>query len=118
MQIYANKYTDEEICKIRNIMAKVKKIGKVISDKMDKTVVVLVERFKKHPLYKKHYRVRKKYYAHDEENRYKVGDIVEITESRPFSRKKRWIVSRLVEKGKEELDEEEASKSDELLSLE
>lgn len=66
--------------------------GRVISDKQDKTVVVAVEKFKLHPLYKKRYKVIKKFYAHDPANRYKTGDIVSIVESRPISRQKRWRV--------------------------
>lgn len=67
--------------------------GKVVSDKMDKTVVVLVERSKRHPIYRKNYIVSTKFKAHDEKNEYKTGDIVEITESRPLSADKRWVVS-------------------------
>ena len=66
--------------------------GVVISDKMDKTVVVSVSRFIKHPLYGKFYKVSKKYKAHDEDNKYKVGDKVEITETRPISKDKRFKV--------------------------
>ena len=66
--------------------------GVVVSDKMDKTIVVLVERIKKHPKYKKYFKVRKKYKAHDPENKYKVGDKVTIQESRPISKEKRWVV--------------------------
>lgn len=66
--------------------------GTVVSNKMDKTIVVLVERLKKHPKYKKYYKTRKKYKAHDPENKYKVGDKVIIQESRPISREKRWVV--------------------------
>ncbi len=73
-------------------------IGRVMSDKMDKTVVVEVVRFKVHGVYKKYVRVRKRYKAHDEKNEYKVGDRVEITEHRPLSRHKRFIVSRLIER--------------------
>jgi len=62
--------------------------GVVLSDKMDKTVVVSVSRFIKHPLYGKFYKVSKKYKAHDEENKYKVGDKVEIVETRPISKDK------------------------------
>jgi small subunit ribosomal protein S17 len=69
-----------------------------MSDKMDKTVVVEVVRFKVHGVYKKYVRVRKRYKAHDEKNEYKVGDRVEITEHRPLSRHKRFIVSRLIER--------------------
>jgi small subunit ribosomal protein S17 len=68
--------------------------GVVVSDKMDKTVVVNVERRFKHPLYKKFIRRTKKYLAHDEENRCKVGDVVSIRESRPLSKRKAWEVIR------------------------
>lgn len=66
--------------------------GIVVSDRMDKTIVVLVERIKQHPLYKKRYKVQKKYKAHDPENKHKVGDKVIIQECRPISKEKRWIV--------------------------
>ncbi len=66
--------------------------GVVVSDKMDKTVVVLVGRFVKHPKYKKYYTVNKKYHAHDERNQYKIGDEVEIIETRPISRRKSFAV--------------------------
>ena len=72
-------------------MAKVLK-GTVVSDKMNKTVVVRVERYVKHPKFKKYYRVHKKFKAHDEENKYKTGDKVLIQESRPISKKKTWAV--------------------------
>ncbi|AJE98030.1 MULTISPECIES: 30S ribosomal protein S17 [Pandoraea] len=72
-------------------------VGKVVSDKMDKTVTVLVERQMKHPLYGKYIVRSKKYHAHDEANQYKEGDTVEIQESRPLSKTKAWTVSRLVE---------------------
>ncbi len=64
--------------------------GLVVSDKMDKTVVVSVSRFVKHPLYGKYYKVNKKYKAHDEENKYKVGDKVEIVGTKPISKDKRF----------------------------
>jgi len=66
--------------------------GVVVSDKMDKTVVVSVTRFVKHPLYGKFYKVSKKYKAHDENNKYKVGDQVEILETRPISKDKKFKV--------------------------
>jgi len=66
--------------------------GVVVSDKMDKTVVVIVSRFIKHPLYGKFYKVSKKYKAHDEENKYKTGDKVEIIETRPISKDKRFKI--------------------------
>jgi len=74
--------------------------GRVVSDKMDKTVTVLVERKVKHPLYGKVIRLSKKYHAHDENNELQVGDLVEIQESRPLSKTKTWNVSRLVEKNR------------------
>lgn len=66
--------------------------GTVVSDAMDKTVVVEVGRFVKHPKYKKFYTISKKYHAHDEKNQYKIGDEVEIVSTRPISKKKSFIV--------------------------
>ena len=66
--------------------------GTVVSDKNDKTIVVRVERQVMHPLYKKYIKRSKRYAAHDEDNRFKVGDVVRIIESRPLSRTKRWRV--------------------------
>lgn len=66
--------------------------GKVVSDKMDKTVVVQVERRVLHPRYRKYINRTKTYKAHDEANTHKVGDVVVIQESRPLSRTKRWVV--------------------------
>ncbi len=66
--------------------------GKVVSAKPKKTVIVEVIRYKTHPLYKKKYRVTKKYAAHDEKEVFKEGDLVRIIESRPFSKTKRWRV--------------------------
>ncbi len=80
-----------------------KLIGRVASDKMDKTVVVEVVRFKRDSVYQKYVRVRKRYKAHDEKNEYKVGDRVEIVEHRPLSRHKRWAVARLIERPASEL---------------
>ncbi len=73
-------------------------IGRVVSDKMQKTVVVQVERTHRHPLYGKVVRVRKKYYAHDEGNSCRTGDLVRIVESRPLSRLKRWVVEEILER--------------------
>lgn len=73
-------------------------IGKVVSDKRSKTVTVLVERRVKHELYGKIVAKSSKYHAHDEKGEYKLGDIIEITESRPISKTKNWVASRLVEK--------------------
>ena len=73
--------------------------GVVVSDKMDKTVVVLVERLVQHPTYKKYMRQRKKYKAHDPDNRCRVGDQVSIVETRPLSKEKRWRVQTIVRPG-------------------
>jgi len=75
-----------------------KVVGKVISDKMDKTVVIQVEKLVKHSLYKKYIKRQNKFTAHDENNECRIGDKVVITESRPLSRMKRWRVSGIVEK--------------------
>ena len=74
--------------------------GKVVSDKMDKTVVVAVESRVKHPLYGRIVRRTKRFKAHDESNEFHVGDTVEITECRPLSKDKSWRVTRLVEKAR------------------
>jgi small subunit ribosomal protein S17 len=74
------------------------KVGTVMSDRMDKTVVVRVERVVLHPVYKKYTRRRTTYKAHDEKNEYRIGDRVEIVETRPLSKEKRWRVSRLIER--------------------
>ena len=66
--------------------------GTVVSDKGDKTITVLVERRIMHPIYKKYIRKSKKYAAHDENNAHKTGDVVEIIECRPISKRKRWTV--------------------------
>jgi len=73
-------------------------IGRVSSNKMDKTVVVEAVRYKMDPMYKKYVRVRRKYKAHDEKNEYRIGDRVEILEHRPVSKNKRWMVTRLIER--------------------
>ena len=71
--------------------------GVVVSDKMDKTVVVSVSRFIKHPLYGKYYKISKKYKAHDENNKHKVGDKVEIVSTRPISKDKKFAVIKRTE---------------------
>jgi small subunit ribosomal protein S17 len=72
-------------------------VGRVVSNKMEKTVTVLVERRVKHPLYGKYIVKSNKYHAHDESNALNEGDVVEIAESRPLSRTKTWAVTRVVE---------------------
>jgi small subunit ribosomal protein S17 len=74
------------------------RVGVVVSDKPNKTVIVQVERRIAHPMYGKSVARSKKYYAHDENNEYKLGDVVRITETRPLSKLKRWRVIGLVER--------------------
>jgi len=79
--------------------------GVVIGNKMDKTVVVLVSRLKKHRAYAKYVRTRAKYMAHDPHNRCQVGDRVRMIESRPISKRKRWQVIEIIETGTREISE-------------
>lgn len=80
--------------------------GIIISDKMQKTVVVRVDRLKKHPKYLKYYRVSKKVKAHDEKGEYKAGDTVVIQETRPISKDKRWRVVELVKRPEADANQE------------
>jgi small subunit ribosomal protein S17 len=73
-------------------------VGRVTSNKMDKTVVVQIERLKRHPLYGKTIRQRRHFKAHDAENTCQVGDLVRIVESRPLSKEKRWVVVEILER--------------------
>jgi len=98
-------------------MPKKRLTGVVVSDKMDKTIVVLVERLTKHPRYGKYIRRRKKYHAHDENNECQIGDVVEIEESRPYSKTKRWKLVRIVKKA-ELTEEPEAVDSEEVGGVE
>ncbi|WP_428421877.1 30S ribosomal protein S17 [Methylibium sp.] len=75
-------------------------VGRVVSDQRSKTITVLVERRVKHELYGKIVARSRKYHAHDENNEYKLGDMVEISEGRPISKTKAWVVTRLVEKAR------------------
>jgi small subunit ribosomal protein S17 len=74
--------------------------GKVVSDKMDKTISVLVERKVIHPTYKKYHRISKKFMAHDPENSCHIGDVVSIIETRPLSKHKRWRLLAVIERAK------------------
>jgi len=76
------------------------RIGVVVSDKMDKTAVIAVERLIKHPVYKKYIKRTTKFKAHDQKNECQVGDIVKIMETRPLSKTKRWRVVEILEKAK------------------
>jgi small subunit ribosomal protein S17 len=75
------------------------KVGRVVSDKMDKTVVVAVDYVRRHPLYHKRITRTSKFMAHDERNECKPGDLVRIEETRPLSRHKRWVVREILERG-------------------
>ncbi len=75
-------------------------VGIVVSDKMDKTVVVLTERLAQHSMYKKYIKKRKKFMAHDPQNICKIGDKVKIIECRPLSKKKRWRVIQIIERAR------------------
>lgn len=77
------------------------RIGRVVSDKMDKTVVVAVETLKRHPLYGKTMRTTKKFKVHDENNECRVGDLVRIMETRPLSKEKRWRLVEIIEKAQQ-----------------
>ena len=81
-------------------MAKTEIFGKVVSDKMDKSVTVAIERQVRHGLYGKQLRRTSQFMAHDEQNEAKVGDRVALVPSRPLSRRKRWVVTRVVEKAR------------------
>lgn len=76
------------------------RLGRVVSDKMEKTVVVAVEEISAHPLYKRRIRSTKTLKAHDEENQAKVGDTVRVMETRPLSREKRWRVIEIVDRAR------------------
>jgi small subunit ribosomal protein S17 len=75
------------------------KVGRVVSNKMDKTIVVVVESLKKHRIYKRTYKQTKRFHAHDEQNACQVGDLVRIEESRPLSKLKRWRLIEIVKRG-------------------
>ena len=81
--------------------ARKERLGRVVSDKMDKTIVVKVERRFAHPRYKKVVRSFNKFYAHDEKNEAKAGDTVLIEETRPLSKLKRWRLTKVVERGEQ-----------------
>lgn len=78
---------------------RIQKVGRVVSNKMDKTIVVVVETLKRHRIYKRTYKQTKRFYAHDEQNACQIGDIVRIEESRPLSKLKRWGLIEIVKRG-------------------
>jgi small subunit ribosomal protein S17 len=75
------------------------KVGRVVSNKMDKTIVVAVESLKKHRIYKRTYRQTKRFHAHDEQNTCQIGDVVRIEESRPLSKTKHWRLVEIIKRG-------------------
>ncbi|SRR5579884_1237377 len=91
----SNTTTPETPVKSRRIQ----KVGRVVSNKMDKTIVVVVESLKKHRIYKRTYKQTKRFHAHDEENTCEIGDLVRIEESRPISKTKRWQLVEIVKRG-------------------
>ena len=84
------------------------KVGVVVSDRMSKTAIVAVERMVKHPAYKRIVRRTSRFFAHDETNQARVGDQVEIVETRPMSKNKRWRVARIIARAAEKAREPEA----------
>jgi small subunit ribosomal protein S17 len=90
----------EEVAPVKKAV-RTQKVGRVVSDRMDKTVVVSVDYVKRHPIYHKRIRRTSKFMAHDEQNSCKTGDIVRIEEIRPLSKRKRWIVREILERSVE-----------------
>ena len=76
------------------------RVGKVVSTKMQKSISVMIEKTVKHPIYKKYYKKTSKFMAHDEKNECKVGDVVKIMETKPYSKNKRWRLVEVLEKAK------------------
>ncbi|HOP86877.1 MAG TPA: 30S ribosomal protein S17 [Syntrophorhabdaceae bacterium] len=97
---------------MEKVVHKRKMTGVVIKDKMDKTVVVEVEKFHKHPKYHKYIKIKKRYKAHDEGNKCRIGDNVLIVESRPLSKEKRWIVKNIIKREEPMPIQEEVMEND------
>lgn len=91
--------TEQSATATPRVVRHTQKTGVVISNKMDKTIVVAVETMKKHRLYKRTYKQTKHFYAHDEDNACQMGDIVRIEETRPLSKLKRWRLIEIMRKG-------------------
>jgi len=91
--------TAEEAPKFGGQSPRTQKVGRVVSDKMEKTVVVAVDYVRRHPLYHKRITRTSKFMAHDEQNECKPGDLVRIEEIKPMSKNKRWVVREVVERG-------------------
>ncbi|HOJ43053.1 MAG TPA: 30S ribosomal protein S17 [Syntrophorhabdaceae bacterium] len=97
---------------MEKVVHKRKMTGIVLSNKMDKTIVVEVEKFHKHPKYHKYIKIKKRYKAHDEGNDCRVGDKVVIMESRPLSKEKRWIVKNIIKREESMPIQEEVMEND------
>ncbi|MCX8109629.1 MAG: 30S ribosomal protein S17 [Syntrophorhabdaceae bacterium] len=97
---------------LKRVAHKRKMTGIVVKDKMDKTVVVEVEKFHKHPKYHKYLKTKKRYKAHDEQNKCSIGDKVLIVESRPLSKEKRWLVKDIIKREEPMLAQEEVISDD------
>ena len=97
-QVIANSDAVPQIEAVKPVKNTRTLVGKVVSDKRAKTITVLIERRTKHELYGKIVARTSKYHAHDENGEYKIGDVVEISETRPISKTKAWVVTRLVQK--------------------
>jgi small subunit ribosomal protein S17 len=96
--VNATASSGEETARFGGQTPRVQKVGRVVSDKMDKTVVVAVDYVRRHPLYHKRITRTSKFQAHDENNECRAGDVVRIEETRPISKNKRWIVREILER--------------------
>jgi small subunit ribosomal protein S17 len=90
---------EQALATAKKTSRRLQKVGRVVSNKADKTIVVVVESLKKHRIYKRTYKQSKRFYAHDENNVCQVGDLVRIEESRPMSKLKRWRLVEVVRPG-------------------
>ena len=90
---------EQAMAAAKKISRRQQKVGRVVSNKSDKTIVVVVESLKKHRIYKRTYKQTKRFHAHDENNTCQVGDLVRIEESRPLSKLKRWRLVEIVKRG-------------------
>jgi small subunit ribosomal protein S17 len=97
---------------LKNVASRKKIVGVVVKDKMDKSVVIEVEKFSKHPRYHKYLRTKKRYKAHDEGNLCKIGDRVLVVETRPLSKDKNWLVKEIIKSEGPAAVQEEVVKDD------
>lgn len=97
---------------LKSVAGRRKIVGVVVKDRMDKSVVIEVEKFMKHPRYHKYLKTKKRYKAHDEENACKIGDKVLVVETRPLSKDKRWLVKEVIKSEGPAAVQEEVVKDD------